>query len=227
IEEKRFLPIGSDVETTSEFQLLAGTNRDLPQLVAQGRFREDLLARINLWTFRLPPLKDRREDIEPNLEYELGQFAKRTRRTVSFAAEARSKYLEFATSAAAQWPSNFRDLSASITRMATLAPAGRISTDGVATEVARLTISWSGPAAGPDLCSQILGHAHASQLDRFERTQLADVLEACKQSRSLSEAGRLLFAQSRQSKTSTNDADRLRKYLARFALTWDALAAAP
>ncbi|HTN89068.1 MAG TPA: sigma 54-interacting transcriptional regulator, partial [Sorangium sp.] len=68
IEEKAFLPVGSDREVRSEFQLLAGTNRDLSLEVAAGRFREDLLARINLWTFRLPGLRERVEDIEPNLD---------------------------------------------------------------------------------------------------------------------------------------------------------------
>ena len=54
LEEKRFLPVGSDKESHSDFQLIAGTNRDLPLAVAEGQFREDLLARINLWTFQLP-----------------------------------------------------------------------------------------------------------------------------------------------------------------------------
>eukprot|EP01034_Spumella_vulgaris_P003647 gene3647-4685_t len=54
IEEKRFLPVGSDREVSADFQLLAGTNRDLGEDVASGRFREDLYARLNLWTFRLP-----------------------------------------------------------------------------------------------------------------------------------------------------------------------------
>ena len=54
IEEKAFFPLGSDREVNSDFLLLAGTNRDLGAEVAAGRFREDLFARINLWTFRLP-----------------------------------------------------------------------------------------------------------------------------------------------------------------------------
>ena len=52
---------------SSDFQLIAGTVRDLRQLVAEGKFREDLYARINLWTFTLPGLRQRQEDIEPNL----------------------------------------------------------------------------------------------------------------------------------------------------------------
>ena len=52
IEEKRFFPLGADKETRSDFQLIAGTNRDFRGDVAAGRFREGLLVRINLWTFR-------------------------------------------------------------------------------------------------------------------------------------------------------------------------------
>src|SRR6202522_3987557 len=70
LEEKTFLPLGSDRESSSDFQLIAGTNRDLPGAVREGRFREDLLARINLWTFSLPGLRARPEDIEPNLDFE-------------------------------------------------------------------------------------------------------------------------------------------------------------
>ena len=75
IEEKRFFPVGADTEVQSDFQLIAGTNRDLGKEVAAGRFREDLYARINLWTYALPGLAQRPEDIEPNLEYLLAQYS--------------------------------------------------------------------------------------------------------------------------------------------------------
>ena len=125
IEEKRFLPVGSDKDTTSDFQLLAGTNRDLSVDVREGTFRDDLLARLNLWTFQLPALADRREDIEPNLDFELRRFSEREGSNVTFNREARDLYLTFAMAPEAAWSANFRDLSASVTRMATLAPQGR------------------------------------------------------------------------------------------------------
>jgi transcriptional regulatory protein RtcR len=58
------------------------------------------------------------------------------------------------------------------------------------------------------------------ELDRFELPQLREVIRVCRASRSLSEAGRTLFAASRRKKSNPNDADRLRKYLARFGLSW-------
>ncbi len=80
VEEKRFLPVGTDLEVESNFQLTAGSNRDLRVEVTRGRFREDLLARLALWTFRLPSLAERREDIAPNLDYELAAHAAATGR---------------------------------------------------------------------------------------------------------------------------------------------------
>lgn len=116
---------------------------------------------------------------------------------MTFNKEARELYLSFAMEPEAAWRANFRDLSASVTRMATLAPQGRINEETV---------------------------RDADDLDLFDRAQLVAVLKVCRESNSLSAAGRELFAQSRKLKTSGNDADRLRKYLMRFGLSFEAVA---
>lgn len=219
LEEKRFLPVGSDREVESDFQLIAGTNRDLQQAVLAGRFREDLLARLNLWTYRLPGLAQRREDIEPNLEFELERWSREQHERVRFNVEARTRYLAFATSPEAEWRGNFRDLGASLMRLATLANAGRIQTEGVDEEIARLRAQWTDDS-GLSPLHALLGEA-VNELDRFDRVQLEDVVRVCARARSLSAAGRELFAVSRTQRASTNDADRLRKYLAKFGLDWE------
>ena len=223
VEDKRFLPVGSDKEVASDFQLIAGTNRDLVAAVGEGHFREDLFARLNLWTFALPGLAERREDIEPNLDYELERFAKAEDLRVTFNAEARRAYLAFATSNASTWTGNFRDLSASITRMATLSPDGRIDSATVTAEIARLGRRWHGEGdrAGDSALAEILPADAIASIDPFDQEQLAHVIAVCRRSASLSAAGRELFAVSRGERKSTNDADRLRKYLARFDLAWD------
>ncbi len=226
VEDKRFLPVGADSESSSDFQLIAGTNRDLGREVAEGRFREDLHARLDLWSFTLPGLAERREDIEPNIDFELDRHAEREGRRISFNREARRLYLAFATGEDAPWPGNFRDLAASITRMATLAPSGRIDTADVEMEIARLRGRWRGldrPAISDGL-EDVLDAEALAGLDPFDRAQLAAVVRACQGSRSLSDAGRRLFAVSRQGRRSTNDADRLRKYLLRFGLRFEELA---
>lgn len=225
VEEKRFLPMGADREVESDFQLIAGTNRDLSAAVREGRFREDLLARIDLWTYHLPGLAERLEDIEPNLTYELDQFTARSGTRATFNKEARQRFLAFATSPEALWRGNFRDLNAAVTRMATLAPGGRINTEVVDHEVARLKRSWHPTGSDPadDLLERVLGPGRPAELDRFDRVQLAEVIRVCRKSRFLAEAGRRLFAVSRLRKKQPNDADRLRKYLARFGLVWEEL----
>ncbi len=222
IEDGKFFPVGSDKEAESAFQLMAGTNRNLMDAVANGSFREDLFARLNLWTFTLPGLAERVEDIEPNLDYELERYAEREGERATFNAEARRHYLAFATSQTARWAGNFRDLAASVTRMATLSAAGRIDSEDVKAEVVRLEMLWPGEMATGERNSlkEVLGEERVAELDPFDQAQLAEVIQICSRSRSLSEAGRVLFAVSRTEKKSSNDADRLRKYLARFDLTW-------
>jgi transcriptional regulatory protein RtcR len=231
IEDKRFPPLGGDREVSSDFQLIAGTNRDLAVAVAEGRFREDLYARLNLWTFYLPGLKERAEDIEPNLDFELERFARVHSERITFNREARQRYLRFAMSIDATWPGNFRDLGASVTRMATLSSQGRITVEVVDEETARLNRLWGGArrgtaAAGSDVLLDALFGDGVEDIDRFDRVQLAEVLRVCASARSASDAGRTLFQASREQRTSSNDADRLRKYLKRFGLEFAQVRAA-
>lgn len=219
IEEHRFLPVGADREVESHFQLIAGTHADLRVRVEEGRFREDLLARIDLWHFELPGLAERPEDIEPNLDFELDGFARSRQQRVRMNRDARRRFLEFARGPEALWRGNFRDLHAAVVRMGTLAVGGRIRRQDVDEEIERLGRAWRGREHGRGRVDALLG-PEAAALDRFDRVQLEDVLAVCATAASLSEAGRILFSESRKRKQSTNDADRLRKYLARFGLTF-------
>ncbi|WP_426107786.1 RNA repair transcriptional activator RtcR [Massilia sp. TSP1-1-2] len=225
VEEKRFFPVGSDNEVQSDFQLIAGTNLDLAREVVAGRFREDLYARINLWTYALPGLRERPEDIEPNLAYLLARFSEENGQMVRFNKEARANYMRFAMSPQALWMGNFRDLSASVTRMATLAEAGGITESIVADETTRLQRLWRhhnlpSDGGGMDL-ADVIGQEAVASLDLFDALQLGAVIAVCRQSKSLSDAGRKLYGVSRDAKSKPNDADRLKKFLARFDVNWD------
>ncbi len=222
LETKSFLPLGSDKEVKSDFQLIAGTNADLRKLSKTGEFRSDLLARIDLWSFQLPGLKDRIEDLPPNLDYELRLFEQKEGRVVRFNKEARRKYLKFATEPNALWSANFRDLNSSLTRMATLAEGGRIDVDTVAEEMDRLNADWHyGEESAEELSlAEFLDAETIAGLDLFDRLQLGAVLNICKKCPSMSEAGKQLFAMSRMQKENPNDSDRIRKYLKKFGITW-------
>lgn len=227
IEEKRYRPLGATEDETSDFQLICGTNRDLEAEVRNNKFRRDLLARINLWSFRLPGLADRREDIAPNLEYELNRYASRTGKFLSFNKQARERFLEYALHPTTQWEGNFRDLNAMVTRMATLADGGRITLDLVEEEIARATPTHSDPtdddAETHALLATHLGEDYAEQYDAFDLVQLTHVIRVCRTSDSMADAARKLYAVSMRAKKSTNHTDRLSKYLAKFNLKFRTL----
>ena len=226
IEEKTFRPLGAAKDERSDFQLICGTNRDLSLDVADRRFRADLLARINLWSFDLPGLADRREDIEPNLVYELNRFSEKSGKHISFSKEARERFLDFALDPANRWPGNFRDLNAMIVRMATLSDGGRITEEIVKDEIARAmpNVGADGAAASPASgmsgkeLATLLGKDYAARFDEFDLVQFAHVAQVCREADSAADAAKRLFAISRKAKKSSNDSDRLSKYLARFGL---------
>jgi transcriptional regulatory protein RtcR len=142
---------------------------------------------------------------------------------VTFSKEARELFLEFAVSPEALWCSNFRDLNGALIRMCTLAPGGRITKEICLEEIQRLKANWhiSGEVQQDRFLEDLLKQKSIGPLDLFDRIQLEYVINTCRSARSLSEAGRMLFSQSRLKKSKSNDADRLTKYLAKFLITWN------
>ena len=199
-------------------------NQDTRAEVQAGRFREDLWARLNTWTFFLPNLKDRIEDIAPNVEFELQRFAVNHQRQLRFQRDALDMYLKFAKSREASWQGNFRDLTASVTRLATLSSGELIRSETVEKEIQRLKQLWSLQTiqhqSNKDILLIYLNQSQLNEIDEFDQIQLRGVLQVCENSKSMADAGRQLFAASRQQRNTTNDSDRVKKYLARFGLNW-------
>lgn len=238
IEEKSYLPMGSDTETQSDFQLICATNKILSDSILNGLFRQDLYARINLWEFSLPGLKERLEDIEPNIDYEMQRLREEKGLLADFTPEAKKAYLDFATSPEALWANNFRSLSASMERMVTYSLYGSITLEIVMQEIALLKKSWCKCRNTPvtsfpeqeqkrerfPLQNTLAAQgkiSYASERDLFDAVQLEEVLTVCKNAASRSEAGRKLFAHSRQKKKSADDTARLNKYLKGIKITWE------
>jgi transcriptional regulatory protein RtcR len=118
-------------------------------------------------------------------------------------------------------PGNFRELAASITRMATPADGGRITEQLVEAEIAPLRDSWLEPVNGAP--RGLLPESEAQKLDAFDHLQLESVIDICRRSRSLADAGRSFIGASRSRRSTINDSDSRRKYLARFSLEWATL----
>jgi transcriptional regulatory protein RtcR len=110
--------------------------------------------------------------------------------------------------------------------MATLAVDQRIGKALVTEETERLANLWrTGETTEPSqaILEGVIEPAQLKEIDRFDRVQLAEVISVCRESKSLSGAGRELFAASRIRRKATNDSDRVRKYLAKFGLDWNSI----
>ncbi|BCE03663.1 hypothetical protein TYM08_P3726 [Marinicellulosiphila megalodicopiae] len=221
IEEKEFMPFGSDHTIKSDFQLIAGTNKNLSQQANSGEFRGDLLARIDLWTYQLPSLKDRIEDIEANIDFELNAIQNKKKTLIKFNKSARALYLEFSKSSQATWKNNFRDLNASITRMTILCDGGRINDEITLDKIERLKNKWNAHNSQTNTIDleDYLSCEAIDNLDYFDQAQLRTIIETCLDSKSMADAGRKLFAVSRLKKTTTNDSHRVKVLLSKFGIT--------
>ena len=109
--------------------------------------------------------------------------------------------------------------------MATLAVGGRITETLVAEEIVRLQTAWAGfaPSIVDDSLNSELSAEILANLDLFDSLQLVEVVRVCRNSRSLAEAGRVLFNRSRTQKASVNDSHRLKQYLQKFGLAFSDL----
>jgi transcriptional regulator with PAS, ATPase and Fis domain len=121
LENGEIQAVGSDQsETTVDVRIVAATNRDLHELVAAGRFREDLLYRLRVIHLHVPPLRERREDIRPLVDH----FVKRAvRRGAGFTEEA-LRALE-----RHRWPGNVRELQNVVEQAMWLSPSTLIDVD--------------------------------------------------------------------------------------------------
>ena len=223
IEDKEFRPIGGDFKDIqrSDFQLICATNRNLAEDVSAGKFREDLLARLNVWLFELPELRDRMEDIGPYIKDRWlidKEENDKNHIRYSFNRDAWDCYIDFAKSPCALWKANYRDLNKSLERICTKAKIkGSVNIDReiVNEEIESLKKEWGvGHAPSPD-------PRIPEGLDPFVRVQREYVLKVCDESESLAAASRKLFSKSISEKKSSNDSDRLRKYLDASGLVWD------
>jgi transcriptional regulatory protein RtcR len=223
LETGSFNPLGSNKAVHADFQLICGTNLDLRQAVLDGTFRADLLSRINVWSFTLPALRDRREDIAPNIEFELAKHSQQQKTRIRFNKEAQEKYLSFALSPLATWTGNFRDLSSSITRMVTLCENGRIDLANVMQEIDRLKLDWhtEGDVLAQEAQSapSCLTTERWAQMCMVERVEFDCVLSACLSTTTQKEAAEHLYS-TESWDGGTNPSGRLSNYLRRYGLTY-------
>jgi transcriptional regulator with PAS, ATPase and Fis domain len=115
LQEREFEPLGAERTEKVDLRVIAATNRDLRQMVAEGKFQEDLFYRLNVIPIELPPLRERREDIPALVEHFLRKHAQRTGRRVDRIDEGVLAALQ-----QYDWPGNVRELENTIERAVVL-----------------------------------------------------------------------------------------------------------
>jgi two-component system response regulator PilR (NtrC family) len=115
LQERKFRRLGGTEEIEADIRIIAATNRDLSKLVSEGKFREDLFYRINVIPVRLPPLRDRLDDIPLLAEHFLVKYAAQIRRPISGISPEALRKLQ-----AYPWPGNIRELENAIERAVAL-----------------------------------------------------------------------------------------------------------
>jgi DNA-binding NtrC family response regulator len=130
LQEHEIVPVGSETPVKVDVRVLAATHRDLPALVREGRFREDLYYRLNVVTLLLPPLRERRQDVPLLLDHFLRSLAARHGRgRLAVDPEAQRRLLHY------DWPGNIRELQNVLERAMLLAEQDVIGPEHLPAEV--------------------------------------------------------------------------------------------
>ncbi len=129
IQERVFERVGDSRSVSADVRVLTATHRDLPRAVAEGRFREDLFYRLRVFPIHIPPLRERREDIEPLARYLLAQIGRRSGRALRFSSEALRALLSH------HWPGNVRELDNALEYATTVAQGQTLQPEDLPPEV--------------------------------------------------------------------------------------------
>jgi two-component system response regulator HydG len=158
IQDGEIRRVGESMPVLVNVRVIAATNQDLKRAIAEKRFREDLFYRLNVVPIRIPPLRERREDIPLLANHFLARYNQRTRDRKSLSAEAMAKLLEHA------WPGNVRELENMIEQAAALSPTLEIRAADISFDVATPE-----PAA----------HTLAETVEAAERRSIQSALARC------------------------------------------------
>jgi DNA-binding NtrC family response regulator len=164
LEERQFEALGSSRPVDVDVRIVCATNRDLTQAISASQFRQDLYYRIHVVHVVLPPLRERREDIEPLLDYFGRNFADKYRiEWGGFTPAALSRLLDY------PWPGNVRELRNVVERCVVLSVKGPIDVGDLPGEFAA--------ASEPSPAGEVMSLSYDEARAAFEKNYLLQVLE--------------------------------------------------
>ncbi len=130
LQDRTFERVGESHPINADVRVVAATHRDLRRAVEEGRFREDLFYRLRVFPIEIPPLRTRREDVEPLARYLLAQVSQRTGRVLSLSPDALRALLSH------DWPGNVRELENALEYAATVARGHALAREDLPREAA-------------------------------------------------------------------------------------------
>lgn len=176
LESGEIHPLGESQPTKVDVRVVAASNADLDQLVAQGRFREDLFYRLNVIRFRVPPLRERREEIPLLVQHFLKRYAAENQKGNIRMAEETMEYLILY-----EWPGNVRQLANETRRLVALAePDGVLMPEHLTPEIAasRRTVPASERPPAPTEVVVRMDQPLVAAVQHVERSMLRHALKA-------------------------------------------------
>jgi transcriptional regulator with PAS, ATPase and Fis domain len=180
LQEREFQRLGGTRVLHANVRIVAATNRDLPRAIAAGQFREDLYYRLNVFALRLPPLRDRQDDILPLSEallVEIGRDLGRPAGTIS--RGAREMLVEY------HWPGNVRELRNVLERAAILCDGDLITSEHLAINRSpRPMVFPSKAAADVAILADSARPVPTGNLPTMERAMIVDALQKARYNRS-------------------------------------------
>jgi two-component system response regulator PilR (NtrC family) len=170
LQERRFRRLGGTDEVAADIRIIAATHRDLTKMAAEGTFREDLYYRINVIPVRLPPLRERLEDIPQLAEHFVSRFAARMRKPITGVSGAALACLQ-----AYAWPGNIRELESALERAVALERSPTILVDSLPDHV-RATAPLAVPPAVAAEAFPASGFDLEQHVQQIEREYIAEAL---------------------------------------------------
>jgi transcriptional regulator with GAF, ATPase, and Fis domain len=177
LQERSFERVGESAPRTSDARIVAATNVDLRRAVQEGRFREDLYYRLRVVPLEIPPLRERREDIEPLATFLLARVGARQGRALRFSPDVLRLLLEYA------WPGNVRELENALEYAVAVCKGQTILPEDLPGEVGSGLVhpvsapaAASSPAPAPPTRSNGTQRAEADVIDS---ARIRGALEAC------------------------------------------------
>jgi DNA-binding NtrC family response regulator len=178
LQEHTYERIGDDHPRRTNARIIAATHRDLRRAVAQGNFREDLYYRLRVFPIEIPPLRARREDIDPIARLLLSRVGARTGRALRFSPDALRALLSY------DWPGNVRELENALEFAATVCPGQTLQPEDLPPEVRSPAEARAPePPAGPEGRGRTVA-ADAAHAPQDEAAALRGALESHRWSRS-------------------------------------------